>query len=521
MRKVLILSAALSLSGMVLCSGVGLAQRGLIGNWTAAGNDPGHSGWQKAETKISKETAGTKFKYLWKIKLGTSTKDARNFTEPLLAPRLINAHGFKDLVLWASTDTVYAVDSELGAIVWKKKFETSAGACGPRNMSIVLEPPVVINFGARRAPGAPRPAAPPPPPIASQRRLGVSVTGGFALKGLYVLAGDGRIHEQVLTTGVDYAPSAPSVKFLPGTMAADGLNMIGKTILTSTSSNCPGSPNGVWGIDVANPDYTVSSYATQKISPLGLAAPIAEGGAVYTITGSGTSDPSKGVYANSVVALSEKDLKVTDWYTPAGGGRLESVTPTAFAYKGKRLVVAPGKDGSYVLLDAASLGGADHQTPLAETARISKAPRGAYNGLASWQDESGTAWVLASISGPVEGSAKFATTNGAATHGSIVAFKVEDEGGKMTLTPAWVSRDMINPASPVAANGTVVALSQGNATTHARLYVLDATTGKELYSSGDSIPTYAHLTGVSVGDGHAFFTTHDNMLYSFGIALEH
>jgi hypothetical protein len=26
---------------------------------------------------------------------------------------------------------------------------------------------------------------------------------------------------------------------------------------------------------------------------------------------------------------------------------------------------------------------------------------------------------------------------------------------------------------------------------------------------------------MSVGDGHVFFTTHDNTLYSFGIPLEH
>jgi len=42
-----------------------------------------------------------------------------------------------------------------------------------------------------------------------------------------------------------------------------------------------------------------------------------------------------------------------------------------------------------------------------------------------------------------------------------------------------------------------------------------------LYSSGDTVTTYAHLAGVSVGDGHAFFVTHDNTLYSFGIGIEH
>jgi outer membrane protein assembly factor BamB len=111
--------------------------------------------------------------------------------------------------------------------------------------------------------------------------------------------------------------------------------------------------------------------------------------------------------------------------------------------------------------------------------------------------------------------------NGAAAHGSIVAFKVEEKEGKTVLTPAWSSRDLVNPAPPVIANGVVIALSEGDAKNHATLYVLDADTGKELYSSGDAISTYAHLAGVAVGDGHAFFVTHDNMLYSFGIGMEH
>jgi outer membrane protein assembly factor BamB len=73
----------------------------------------------------------------------------------------------------------------------------------------------------------------------------------------------------------------------------------------------------------------------------------------------------------------------------------------------------------------------------------------------------------------------------------------------------------------VVANGVVIVLSEGNAKTHARLYVLDADTGKELYTSGDEIATYAKMSGVSVADAHVFFTTHDGTLYSFGIDIEH
>jgi outer membrane protein assembly factor BamB len=67
----------------------------------------------------------------------------------------------------------------------------------------------------------------------------------------------------------------------------------------------------------------------------------------------------------------------------------------------------------------------------------------------------------------------------------------------------------------------VIALGQGDAKSPAKLVVLDAQTGKELFNSGSSIKSYAHLAGLAVGDGHAFFTTHDGTLYSFGIGLEH
>ena len=44
---------------------------------------------------------------------------------------------------------------------------------------------------------------------------------------------------------------------------------------------------------------------------------------------------------------------------------------------------------------------------------------------------------------------------------------------------------------------------------------------KKLYSSKDAIATYANKSGVAFGDSHAFFTDHNGVLYSFGIALEH
>ena len=485
-----------------------------IGNWASPRNNMEHSGWQKAETIMTKESLSGKFKSLWKIKLGNAPeKDSASYSEPLLVHRLINSKGFKDFVLWADGENLYGVDSELGTMLWTKHYDATPSPCGLSNMSIVAEAPIVINFRARRAAGAP-PPRPQPPKQASERRVGVAAGGGgFGFKGIFALTGDGYLHEQVISTGGDF--SEKPVKFLPGPSVASGLGLNGTTMYTATRAGCGNSENAVLALDMSSPEYPVASYKTGSVIPLVAMGPTISDNVAYVVTGSG--DSSGDVHANSIVALGP-DAKVKDWYD--GGGSLQNVTPVAFTQSEKKLLVAPGKDGSYVLLDTASLGGADHKTPLAATPSISKAKEDTIAALAAWQD-SGTTWIAASVPGALDASAKFASSNGDASHGSIVAFRLEESGGKMSLVPAWSSRDMINPAPPVIANGLVIALSQGDASNHAVLYVLDAATGKELYSSGDAVNTYAHKAGVAVGDGHAFFVTHDNTLYSFGIGMEH
>jgi outer membrane protein assembly factor BamB len=516
----------LAFAGAMLMPGVARAQGTPRGFWTVPDATPAHSNWQKAETEITTETVGKNFKFLWKLKLGSGSTKASSFSEPILFPGLITGRGFKDLAILADANTLYAVDSELGALVWQKDFKIAHQACGGSNIQVVAEAPQAIRFGGPR-PATPRPATPPPPaePLApSARRLGAAAGGGyFGLRGVYALTGDGYLHEQIMATGLDYAPP---VKFFsaPGG-SSFGLNINDKFVYSAAGSGCKNIADAIWSIDMNSPDYTVASYKTQKLSLAGLTGPaIGHDGTAYLTTGSGADDPAAGVYASSVVALNAKDLKVKDWYTPADGAKSKTLnaTPVVFTVKDKELVAAPGKDGSLVLLDSASLGGADHHTALAQTDKVAKsAKRGAWESLASWQDKSGVIWVFASIAGPVAPDAKFAATNGSAPHGSIVAFKVEDKDGHPVLTPSWISRDLKNPAPPAIANGVIFALDGGNASTHATLYALDAATGKELYSSGDAIETYTHLAGMSVGDGHVFFTTHDNTLYSFGIPLEH
>ena len=89
------------------------------------------------------------------------------------------------------------------------------------------------------------------------------------------------------------------------------------------------------------------------------------------------------------------------------------------------------------------------RTPLYVTPKYSNA--GAPGGLATWESE-GTRWILAPAVGSAQPGMKVAA-NGPVTNGSVVAFKLVDAGGKLSLEPAWASRDLTSPAAPLIFNG--------------------------------------------------------------------
>jgi hypothetical protein len=493
------------------------------GDWAMTGADAGQNGWQKDEQGLSPDTIADKFKYLWKIKLGQAAKDGESFSEPIMIGRVINGQGFKDIVFMSSADTLYAVDSELGSILWKKQYSFAHGGagCDASKLSFLMEPPVVINFNARRKrpPGTPRP---PDPPLvkSTERKIGVTAGGGyFGFKGVYVVTPDGMLHEQIVTTGTDYAPP---VKFLAGASGSiSGLNFVDKTIYAATTSQCGDVPAGISAINLASGDFPVSSYKAGVAHSLSLTGPVVtQEGESILVTGSGTA--SADAHAGSVVVL-DKELKAHDWYSPEGGfANYEHVSPILLALDKRQVVATPGKDGTIALLDVASLGGSDHHTPLFETGSVAKTgEKHSWDGFATWSEKDGTTFLFASISAPIALSDSSVKSSGSNPHGGVVAFRVLDVDGKVSLKPVWISEDMVNPAPPRVANGVVVALAGGDSSTNAVLHVINAATGTSLYSSKSEIPTYTHLSGVAVGDSHAFFTDHDDVLYSFGIGLEH
>ncbi len=535
------------------------AQSGRVVDWFTHSGDPQRTGWQKNENTITKENVKT-FQLLWKLQLSNEQKALYSIFEPLIVGNLITNRGFKEVAIVAgSSDNLYAIDADLGKILWQKHFSYSSATPQATNSSWlcpggltatpVIPPPLV--FTGRAPTPAPTPTPTPstgastPRPPAPRRPASI-----FPVKPVFVLSSDGNLHQLNLSNGEDMAPP---VKFLPPNGKPYSLNMVDNVIYSATGQGCGGAPNSVWSIDLNTPEKKVESFATKGGGIWGLGGvAIGTDGTVYAEIGDGKWDPPKGQYADTVIALEPKDLKLKDWYTPSNRVWITkrdldmNVTPVVFPYQGRDLIAAAGKEGRIFLLDSKALGGADHRTPLFRTELLANeevdfAGLGIWGSLASWLDSNGTRWLLAPIWGPITQKVKYPITNGDAPHGSIVAFKVEEKDGKTVLTPAWVSRDLIIPAPPAIANGVVFALSSGEfarqadenkgglfssqqraeRSVHAVLYALDAETGKELYSSGNSITSFTHFAGMSVANGRVYFGTYDNTLYSFGLPIEH
>ena len=235
-------------------------------------------------------------------------------------------------------------------------------------------------------------------------------------------------------------------------------------------------------------------------------------------------------HADSIVALDRYTLIPKDWFTAPAADF--NATPIVVRHGSKDLIAATANDGRFYLLDAASLGGGDHKTPLAATTKYTAA--GAGTGLATFQDDSGVRWIFTTASSAT-GDVTF-TQNGPAASGRIVAFKVIEDGGKLSLAPAWQSQDVAAPLSPIVVNGMVFAVSSGEfrgsasppltaaqraqRSVPAVLHVLDAATGRTLWSSGTTITSFARGE-LSAGGGQVYVVTYDNHLYAFGIPLEH
>jgi hypothetical protein len=345
----------------------------------------------------------------------------------------------------------------------------------------------------------------------------------------YVVSSDGMLHVVGLPSGKDMQKPA---QFVPANSGWSAPIAVGTTMYTATSGKCGGAPSAVWAIDLDSDTKPVVSWKTNGGPVAGAVAFLLDGTLVAAIgAGKATGDGK----ASAIVALDAKTLQPRDWFTQPDADFVTG--PTIIRHDGKEIVAAATRDGRVVLLDGASLGGANHSTPLfmSKTVIGTGGTVGA-DALAAWQESgaspagagapvqpappTGAPWILVPIAGRVAAGAS--SSNGAVTNGAVVALKLTGGAGAVSLAPGWVSYDLASPSTPLVVNGVVFALATGVPAAPtgkggaAVLHAYDGVTGKRLWESGKAMSTAASPGSFWSGLGQVYVGARDGTLYAFG-----
>ncbi len=523
-----------------LTAATAAAQRGQ-NDWMTSAFDAQRSGWVRGDNKISVESLSKPgFELVWKVKPANAARGLNQLTPPALIDFYIGYRGFRTLGFFgASGDKVIAYDTDLARLEWEKaigpaKAPVGSAACpggltsAVARPSMIAYPPVPTGGGpgrgtpARSGVGDPYAGAvtlrnvraTPPPKPAPAKPGAAAAFNPFApvVQMVMAIAGDGSLHRFWISNGNE--PEA-AIPFLPAGAHARGLVVYDKTAYAATVNNCGGVPDGVWAVDLES--KRVTSWKSNGKPVAGTAGPaVAPSGTLYVAAG------------DEIVALQPKTLEPLARY--ASGGAAFTSSPVVFEYRGRDLVAATTDDGRLHVVDT--------KTMKAENSAKSpaySAPSYAAGSVTSWQDPSGTRWLLTATAGDAALAAGF-TPNGPLKDGAIAAWKLTDRAGQLALQPAWVSRDLTSPLPPVVVNGVVFAVSSGEyrpadpktpiaqrvqRSKPAVLYALDGATGRELWSSGSTITSFVHSGGLSVGGARVYVSGFDGTQYAFGFPIEH
>jgi outer membrane protein assembly factor BamB len=481
----------------------------LSADWPTFGADPQRTSWAKNETILNKTSAAT-LELKWRLQLDNVPKELTSLGTPIVADQVKTPHGIKEfLIVAGSSDSLYAVDADSGKLVWKRTFKITAT---PSRASNTLCP-FAVNATPVVEPGR--------------------------AKTVYTISSDGNLHALAVEDGEDRFPPLP---FVPAFSKNWSLNLFEGVLYTAIGQRCNGVPSGVYSMDIKAADHPVHSFQAGRPGIWGRAGvAISPSGTIFGVTGDGAFDPAAGEFADTFLAISAKDMKLTDSYTPSNREWLTrkdldmgNVSPVVFSFKGKEYIVGGGKEGRLFLLDAHSLGGETHRTALFRSEllaneEVNYSGHGFWGAFATYEDAKGTRWLYAPAWGPPHPAAGFPIANGDAPHGSIMALRVEMKGDSPVLSPAWISRDMDVPEPPIIANGVVYALSSGEdvvqyrtgtaerlrGSRQATLHAFDAETGKELFAS-QPLSSFTHFGGLALSNGRIFVAAYDGSVYAFG-----
>ena len=575
-----IVPAALATTAFAAAALQGQFGGGAPGDWPTFRMNAQRTGWMQTDPYISREVMAKPvgFDLQWKLTLDGGGRARGTLSSGV-------AVGGRVPLTWVAdrSNIVHAIDTDTGVLYWSKKLEVAttpapADGCaggltaGVTRASTALVPPSGVaprgnGFGAsvRPAPrgtigqpgqGVPaeflgraaalppvaptaedrgRAAAPAPVTAASGRAAAAGgggragVGGGRAGGGgAFTIASDGVVHVLGDQSGIEVQQPTP---FLPANAKAAGFIGVGGVLYAATSEGCAGVPNAIWALDWNSEAKTVTSW-TSGGSPVGAPA-FDSAGTIFVAVGP-TQSAATGL-SSAIVALEQKTLVQKDWFSQPGADFAAS--PTIVKFQDRELVAATTRDGRIFLLDPASLGGSDHETPLYVSSAFSSTQTSfTPSGITFWQDADNTAWLLVPIAGRPAGLT-VPDANGAVTNGAILALKLVAEEGKPSLRPAWTSTDMTTPWAPVVVNGVVFALSSGEyRPAHARaaslttaqrsarsvpaiLYALDGATGRSLWNSGKKMPVHAPDGALWAANSQILVAGADNAVYAFGFGV--
>jgi outer membrane protein assembly factor BamB len=486
-------------------------------NWPTIGADAQRTSWMKNELKLSATAMATPgFQLLWKTKLDNQPRQLNGLTQPLLLQNIISHKGFKALAfVGGSDDIVYAIDYDLNKVYWTQRLNTAVRAANasvtcPGGLTALTRAATLIAPGLPGTPGAaPAPVGRAPVQLPPAPNRGAINASNLPINNaVYAVSSGGLLHVLNPHIGEDIQPA---VKFLAPNAKVAGLILIDNMLYAATADNCGGVANGIYALDLGSEAKTITKWESTGGSIAGTMGPtFGVDGTVYAATG---GDARAGGFANSVVALEPGTLTLRDHFTADSPF---TTAPVAFRVRDRDLLAVGNGDGRIYLLDARTLGGTDHRTPLATSDQYAGAPDHARGALASWEDAQGTRWVLAT-------SAK-----------GVVAFRIGGANGVLSLDRVWTSRDIEWPLPPTILNDVVFAVASGlppgaaNETAAERvkrsgravLYALDARSGKDLWNSGDAITSFAPGVAPSAGDGQVYVVTYDGTVYAFGLPQE-
>ncbi len=525
-----------------------------VNEWVTWGYDPERSGWNRAETTLTKANVkGLRQVFSTALGVPTNLDVLSTVTAPVIAAGVAMPGGNKDVMfILGANDVLYAVDANSGAKLWEKAYPNPH------------KPTKAATWLCPNTPNA-------TPTIDKARGL------------IFFMASDGLLRGISLTDG---AEKMKPVEFIAPFGRAWSLNLIDGIVYSTSGRACgevvdktspmydaarsglrrvPAGPmldaSAVQAADTRNLDNVrVTRFYTSGARP---AAPWGRGSlargpgnSVYLETSNGRYDPAAGDFSESILRLAPQATRLMDSFTPTNYAHnlakdlSGSASPVVFNFAGKTLVAASQKESVLRILDAERLGGDNHMTPLWASPRLGNDAetgtdpgRGVWGAITTYENPQGRRFLYLPMLGePSTQSPVFPMTNGPRPNGAVLAFEVKNDNGKISAVPLWTSDDMVMPDPPVVANGVVYALaSAGQAmqnfakpgdqrmpttvsnklrstpVTHMQLFAYDAETGKRLWTSGKTLDSWVHFSEPVVALGKVYVVTHDARVVAFGL----